>query len=226
MQKRIQQFLVVILSLLLILPILAGCNTAVGPTDPTASVPSEPSATEPPATDPPATEPPATDPPATEPPATEPPATEPPATEPPATEPPATEPPATEPPATEPPATEPPAPENDIGKPITNDEFTVTVTKVEQENNRYVVTLNLTYAGEKTHTLSAKSRFFIVNSSKRSLEVTDILDPSGDSIMSGSIAAGQTLTITAIFDLTEGFEPVAFRYVYDINGFRRVQVAL
>lgn len=218
MNRTLLRCIAVILALMILSSALVACDTPANE-DPTGTTGSQPS-------DPPASDPPASDPPASDPPATDPPATEPPVTEPPVTEPPATEPPATQPPVTEPPATEPPAPENDIGKPITQDEFTVTVTNVQNTGTQYIITLNLTYAGEKDHTLSAKSRFFIVNSAKRSLEVTDIQDPAGNSIMGGSISAGQTLTITAIFDLTEGFEPVAFRYVYDINGFRRVQVEL
>lgn len=152
--------------------------------------------------------------------------TDPPATEPPATEPPSTEPPATEPPATEPPATEPPAPDNDIGKEISKDEFSITVLNVQQTDNQYLVTFTLTYFGEGEHELSIKERIFVVNSDRRSLAAENAYDIDGNSLLGASIQAGQTMTIQAVFSLNDGFEPVAFRYVYDIMGFRRLQAEL
>ncbi|MDD6200110.1 MAG: hypothetical protein PUB93_02445 [Firmicutes bacterium] len=216
---------------------LSACGDAGDPpttastfTEPPASVtkPSEtePPETEPPVTEPPETEPPVTEPPVTEPPETEPPETEPPVTEPPVTEPPETEPPETEPPETEPPVTEPPAPVNDIGKPITKDEFTVTVTSVHRSGNEYIIELTLSFAGTGEHPLNARERFFLVNGDRRSVSVEDIRDADGSSLMGTSISGGQTLAITAVFTVTGDFTPSEFRYVYDINGFRRVQVKL
>ena len=196
---------------------LSACGDAGDP--PTTA----PTFKEPPAS---VTKPSETEPPETEPPVTEPPETEPPVTEPPVTEPPETEPPETEPPETEPPVTEPPAPVNDIGKPITKDEFTVTVTSVHRSGNEYIIELTLSFAGTGEHPLNARERFFLVNGDRRSVSVEDIRDADGSSLMGTSISGGQTLAITAVFTVTGDFTPSEFRYVYDINGFRRVQVKL
>ena len=168
----------------------------------------------------------ATEPPVTEPPETEPPETEPPETEPPETEPPETEPPETEPPETEPPETEPPAPQNDIGKQLTADEFTIKVLAVQRDGDRYTVIFTLTYAGEGSHALNAKERIFVVNSDRRSLAVDNVYDTEGNSLLGSAVQGGQTITIKAVFVLANGSEPTAFRYVYDTMGFRRIQAQL
>ena len=147
-------------------------------------------------------------------------------TDPPVTDPPVTEPPATEPPATEPPATDPPVPDNDIGKEIAKDEYAITVLAVQQTDNQYTVTFTLTYTGEGAHALSIKERLFVVNSERRSLAADDAFDAEGSSLLGSSIQSGQTITIKAVFTLSEGFEPVSFRYVYDTMGFRRLQAEL
>ena len=74
--------------------------------------------------------------------------------------------------------------------------------------------------------LSAKERIFVVNADRRSIPVEQVYDSEGNSLMGTSIENGQTLTITAVFTLTDGFTPAAFRYVYDIMGFRRLQAEL
>ena len=150
---------------------------------------------------------------------TEPPTTVPPTVPP--TEPPTTVPPTV--PPTEPPATEPPAPNNDIGKEITQDGFTIKVLSVKQEGNQYTAVFALSYVGDISHSLSAKERIFVVNADRRSIPVEQVYDSEGNSLMGTSIENGQTLTITAVFTLTDGFTPAAFRYVYDIMGFRRLQ---
>ena len=122
--------------------------------------------------------------------------------------------------------TDPPAPDNDIGKVIAKDEYAITVTDVQHTENQYVVTFTLTYSGEGTHALSAKERVFVVNSDRRSLAVDDVYDTAGNSLLGTSIQSGQTMTIKAVFTLTEEFEPTAFRYIYDIMGFRRLQAEL
>lgn len=152
--------------------------------------------------------------------------TDPPVTDPPVTEPPATEPPATEPPATEPPATDPPVPDNDIGKEIANEGFAITVVNVEQSEDQYIVTFTLSYTGEGDHPINARERIFVVNSDRRSLAADSVYDADGNSLLGSSIQPGQTLTIKAVFILSDGFTPSAFRYVYDTMGFRRLQAEL
>lgn len=171
---------------------------------------------------PPTTQAPTTVSPTTVPPTTVPP-TEPPTTVPP-TVPPTTVPPTV--PPTEPPATEPPAPSNDIGKEITQDGFTIKVLSVKQEGNKYTAVFTISYVGDISHSLSAKERIFVVNADRRSIPVEQVYDSEGNSLMGTSIENGQTLTITAVFTLTDGFTPAAFRYVYDIMGFRRLQAEL
>lgn len=122
--------------------------------------------------------------------------------------------------------TEPPAPDNDIGKQIAKDEYAIKVLDVQQAGNQYTVTFELTYVGEGAHALAARERIFVVNSERRSLAVDNIYDTAGNSLMGTSIQSGQTLTIKAVFVLTEGFAPTAFRYIYDIMGFRRLQAEL
>ncbi|MBQ9838429.1 MAG: hypothetical protein IJO56_02880 [Oscillospiraceae bacterium] len=122
--------------------------------------------------------------------------------------------------------TEPPAPDNDVGKQIAKDEYAIKVLDVQQAGNQYTVTFELTYVGEGTHALAARERIFVVNSERRSLAVDNIYDTAGNSLMGTSIQSGQTLTIKAVFVLTEGFAPTAFRYIYDIMGFRRLQAEL
>jgi hypothetical protein len=129
-------------------------------------------------------------------------------------------------PPTEPHATEPPAPNNDIGKEITQDGFTIKVLSVKQEGNQYTAVFALSYVGDISHSLSAKERIFVVNADRRSIPVEQVYDSEGNSLMGTSIENGQTLTITAVFTLTDGFTPAAFRYVYDIMGFRRLQAEL
>ena len=212
-----------IMALCVLASVLAACTgggegqNTTAPTQEQTEPPTDPTRTEP--TDP--TQIPPTDP--TDPNPAE---TDPPATEPPETEPPETEPPATEPPTTEPPATEPPAPDNDIGKEIAMDEFAITVLDVKRSDNQYIVTFTLTYTGEGAHSLSAKERIFVVNSDRRSIAADNIYDTDGNSLLGGSIQKGQSMTIKAVFILTDGFVPNAFRYVYDIMGFRRLQAEL
>lgn len=191
---------------------------------PTTALPTTvPPTTVPPTTVPPTTVPPTTVPPTTVPVETEPPTTAPTELEPTETEP---EPTQTKPTEPEPTETEPPAPVNDIGKEIAKDGFAIKVLSVEQSGKQYVVILTLTYSGDEAHALNAKERFFVVDSDRRSIAVDDIFDTDGNSLLGSSIQPGQTMTIKAIFTLKDGFVPNAFRYVYDIMGFRRLQAQL
>lgn len=223
MKNRKLRLLALALALCLLLS-MAACTAGPKVTDPTKTDPTQ-GQTNPPTTATPTTAP-TTVPPTTVPPTTVPP-TEPPTTVPPTVPP--TEPPTTVPPTvppTEPPATEPPAPNNDIGKEITQDGFTIKVLSVKQEGNQYTAVFALSYVGDISHSLSAKERIFVVNADRRSIPVEQVYDSEGNSLMGTSIENGQTLTITAVFTLTDGFTPAAFRYVYDIMGFRRLQAEL
>ena len=228
MKNRKLRLLALVLALCLLLS-MAACTAGPKVTDPTKTDPTQ-GQTNPPTTATPTTAP-TTVPPTTVPPTTVPP-TEPPTTVPPTVPPttvPPTVPPTTVPPTvppTEPPATEPPAPNNDIGKEITQDGFTIKVLSVKQEGNQYTAVFALSYVGDISHSLSAKERIFVVNADRRSIPVEQVYDSEGNSLMGTSIENGQTLTITAVFTLTDGFTPAAFRYVYDIMGFRRLQAEL
>ena len=97
---------------------------------------------------------------------------------------------------------------------------------MEQSGNQYTVTFTLSYTGEGSHPFNARERIFVVNSDRRGLAADNIYDGDGNSLLGGSIQPGQTLTIKAVFILSDGFTPSAFRYVYDTMGFRRLQAEL
>ncbi len=133
----------------------------------------------------------------------------------------------TEPP-TEPPTqpTEPPKPDNDIGKAIEQDGYTITITEMRTEGDKCYVTFTLRNDAEESHALNARERIFLVNSERRTASVDDVLDENGQSLMGIKLEMGQTVQITAVFTLKNGFQPGEFRYIYDIMGFRKIQLKL
>ncbi len=115
-------------------------------------------------------------------------------------------------------------PENDLGKTIEQDGFSVIVEKIEQDGDQ--VTVHVVLKTAETQDLWATNRFRLINAKKETLYLSLLLDEAGNNRNGGSITANEEERFAAEFQLTDGFEPVEFRYVYDIQGFRDLRVKL
>ena len=116
--------------------------------------------------------------------------------------------------------------ENDIGKAVEKEYYTVTVHTAAKVSDTYEVTLTLKYSGPGTHPLSAPERFFIIDAEKNNISVTNIYDENGESLTGSSLNSGESRKIKAVFKLTNGFSPDVFRYVFNINGFQSINIRL
>lgn len=125
-----------------------------------------------------------TEPPATEPPATEPPATEAPATQAPATEAPATQAPATQAPATEAPATQAPATAAPTQPPVSETEFTFTISgdNVPESVKSLVVKSDIDSADSIVIERDANGNFTKTLPKGKTYSVVEIRDEKGDTL--------------------------------------------
>ena len=112
----------------------------------------------------------------------------------------------------------------DIGKEIAKDGFSIIVEEVRKNGQNYEVIVILTLG--ETQNLWATNRFRLVNSQKETLYLTNLWDEGGNNMNGADIEIGTTLKLKAEFELPEGFVPVQFRYVYDIQGFRDLRAQL
>lgn len=114
--------------------------------------------------------------------------------------------------------------ENDIGKTIEQDGFSIVVEEIKRDGDKMTVKVILKTA--ETQDLWATNRFRLINAKKETLHLSLLLDEAGNNRNGGSIKANEEERFIAEFHLTDGFEPVEFRYVYDIQGFRDLRVKL
>lgn len=114
---------------------------------------------------------------------------------------------------------------SNIEVPFEKQGFTVTFHKIEQEGNTVKITLTLlrTEVGD-TMNLTAKQRFRLIAADKQITYLSEIYDMNGNSLLGATVETNEPIKCVCVFHMEEGFEPVMFRFVYDLFGFRYISI--
>lgn len=114
-----------------------------------------------------------------------------------------------------------------IGIPFEQEGFTVTFHKIEREGStvRIEMTVLRSETGDEMN-LRAKDRFRLIAADKQITYLSEVYDMEGNSLLGTYIETDQPIHLIAVFVMEEGFEPVQFRFVYDIQGFRYIKIDL
>lgn len=114
---------------------------------------------------------------------------------------------------------------SNIGIPFEKEGFSVTFHKIEQEGKTITIELTLlrTEVGENMN-LTAKERFRLIAADKQITYLSEIYDMDGNSLLGTTVETDQPIHCLCVFHMAEGFEPHQFRFVYDLFGFRYINI--
>lgn len=118
------------------------------------------------------------------------------------------------------------APTN-IDVPFEQEGFMVTFHKIERDGNtvRIEMTVLRSETGDEMN-LRAKDRFRLIAADKQITYLSEVYDMEGTSLLGTYIETGKPIHMVGVFEMEDGFEPVQFRFVYDIQGFRYIKIDL
>ena len=123
--------------------------------------------------------------------------------------------------------------------------FAVTILNYQKEGQKVSIEMILEQDGGYEMNLRAKDRFRLINKDRITCYLKEIYDMEGNSLLGSMMEPAKDfgrLEIIpllvlftppsfrkrkknpAVFELEEGFEPVEFRFVYDIQGFAYIKI--